>query len=204
MEEFYHPEKYKVKFCSTYPDRTETCEYGEMCSFAHSEAELTVDLLHLVEERDHDFYMFHFKTVWCPFSDMNHARDVCVYAHNWQDYRRKPHLYDYEREHCPSWIMKTFVQNYALDGCKNEYRCRCAHGWKEAEYHPLNYKIHVCRSSEASCQKPHCPYYHSEQDRRHPVPPEFRVFPRNRAGLSTSHTVSSVFSGLYLNQLFSL
>lgn len=29
VEEFYHPEKYKVKFCSTYPDNTATCEYGE-------------------------------------------------------------------------------------------------------------------------------------------------------------------------------
>lgn len=98
VEEFYHPEKYKVKFCQTYPDRVDQCEYGDMCSFAHSEGELTVELLHLMEPKDNDFYMFYFKTVWCPYSDTSHARDACVYAHNWQDYRRKPQIYDYDKE----------------------------------------------------------------------------------------------------------
>lgn len=82
VEEFYHPEKYKVKFCSSYPDKIESCDYGDMCAFAHSEEEVTVDLLDKFEKNP-DFYMFHFKTVWCPYSDTNHARDFCVYAHNW-------------------------------------------------------------------------------------------------------------------------
>lgn len=83
VEEFYHPEKYKVKFCQSYPNRLDQCEYGDMCAFAHSEGELTVDLLHKMKPKDTDFYMFHFKTVWCPNSDTTHARDACVYAHNW-------------------------------------------------------------------------------------------------------------------------
>lgn len=29
VEEFYHPEKYKVKFCSTYPNDVDSCEYGQ-------------------------------------------------------------------------------------------------------------------------------------------------------------------------------
>jgi hypothetical protein len=58
------------------------CDYGDMCAFAHAECELTVDLLDKFE-RNPDFYMFHFKTVWCPYSDTSHARDICVYAHNW-------------------------------------------------------------------------------------------------------------------------
>ena len=33
----------------------------------------TVDLLEKME-RDSDFYMFHFKTVWCPQSDTSHDR----------------------------------------------------------------------------------------------------------------------------------
>jgi hypothetical protein len=97
VEEFYHPEKYKVKFCSSYPDKLESCDYGDMCAFAHSEDEVTVDLLGKFEKNT-DFYMFHFKTVWCPYSDTNHQRDACVYAHNWQDFRRKPHVFDYEKE----------------------------------------------------------------------------------------------------------
>jgi hypothetical protein len=89
VEDFYHPEKYKGKFCQKFPEKLDSCDYGDMCAFAHAEAELSVDVLdHL--ERDPDFYMFHFKTIWCPFSDKYHKREVCVYAHNWQDFRRKP------------------------------------------------------------------------------------------------------------------
>jgi hypothetical protein len=108
VEEFYHPEKYKVKFCSSYPYKVDTCDYGDMCAFAHSESEVTVDLLDKFEVDD-DFYMFHFKTMWCPYSDTTHARDACVYAHNWQDFRRKPHLYDYEKEQCSNWQTKNFI-----------------------------------------------------------------------------------------------
>lgn len=97
VEEFYHPEKYKVKFCQTYPDKVESCDYGDMCAFAHSEEEVTVDLLDRFE-KNADFYMFHFKTVWCPYSDTSHPRDACVYAHNWQDFRRKPHIFEYEKD----------------------------------------------------------------------------------------------------------
>jgi len=82
VEDFYHPEKYKTKFCRTYPDKVDTCDYGDMCAYAHSEEELSVDLLHKFVHDD-DFYMFHFKTVWCPLADTKHPRDECVYAHNW-------------------------------------------------------------------------------------------------------------------------
>lgn len=82
VEDFYHPEKYKTKFCQSYPERVDACDYGDMCAFAHCESELSVDVLEKMEH-DADFYMFHFKTVWCPFSDKDHQRDACVYAHNW-------------------------------------------------------------------------------------------------------------------------
>jgi hypothetical protein len=82
VEEFYHPDKYKAKFCASYIDGSGDCEYGEYCSFAHSESEISVELIDRFE-LDSDFYMFHFKTVWCPNSDTTHARDACVYAHNW-------------------------------------------------------------------------------------------------------------------------
>lgn len=73
-----------MKFCQTYPDRVSNCDYGDMCAFAHFEEEVTVDLLDSDKfVKNADFYMFHFKTVWCPYSDTQHARDACVYAHNW-------------------------------------------------------------------------------------------------------------------------
>lgn len=46
--------------------------------------------------------MFHYKTIWCPYSegDETHERTSCVYAHNWQDFRRKPHLIVYSSIPC--------------------------------------------------------------------------------------------------------
>ena len=73
-----------------------------MCSYAHEKNELSVDLLDEME-KDTDFYMFFFKTVWCPLGDSPHVREDCVYAHNWQDFRRKPNLYDYKPENCTNW-----------------------------------------------------------------------------------------------------
>lgn len=99
IEDFYHPEKYKSKYCSSYPDAIQTCEYGSLCAFAHAESELSVPVLEKMEQ-DVDFYLFHFKTVWCPFSDKEHQRDLCLYAHNWQDFRRAPHLFEYDVTQC--------------------------------------------------------------------------------------------------------
>jgi hypothetical protein len=82
VEEFYHPDKYKAKFCLSFADKERVCAYGEYCSFAHSESELSVNLIGKFK-RDADFDMFHYKTEWCPFIDPDHNRDECVYAHNW-------------------------------------------------------------------------------------------------------------------------
>jgi hypothetical protein len=95
VEEFYHPDKYKAKFCASFKEHADAdiqCEYGEFCAFAHSVSEISIDLIDRFE-KDSDFYMFHFKTVWCPYNEPNHSRNDCVFAHNWQDYRRKPQQY---------------------------------------------------------------------------------------------------------------
>jgi hypothetical protein len=52
------------------------------------------ELIHNLEY-DEDFFIFHFKTVWCPYNYINHDTADCVYSHTWIDYRRKPHLYKY-------------------------------------------------------------------------------------------------------------
>jgi hypothetical protein len=71
VEEFYHPDKYKAKYCASFADPSIECEYGEYCSFAHARAELSVEHIDFYE-RDYDFYMFHFKTVWCPYNEKGH------------------------------------------------------------------------------------------------------------------------------------
>ncbi len=87
VEEFYHPDKYKTKFCTTYPsghpvNPAVNCEYGNFCAFAHNIVDIRIDLLHQYR-MDMDFYLFHYKTVWCPFNESEHDRSSCVYAHNW-------------------------------------------------------------------------------------------------------------------------
>lgn len=121
VEEFYHPDKYKAKFCSSYFRSDKECEYGPFCSFAHNEEEITIELIETYK-RDADFYIFHFKTVWCPYNEEDHERSDCVYAHNWQDYRRKPSLFSYSKDLCKSWPSSETVTSYR-QGCANEFKC---------------------------------------------------------------------------------
>ena len=60
VEEFYHPEKYKAKFCESYLKPGTKCKFGDYCAFAHSEHEISIDLIERYE-KDADFYMFHFE-----------------------------------------------------------------------------------------------------------------------------------------------
>jgi len=39
--------------------------------------------------------MFYYKTEFCPFNLTEHDKSKCVYAHNLQDYRRKPDICSY-------------------------------------------------------------------------------------------------------------
>ena len=121
VEEFYHPDKYKAKFCSSYlsPSNSNTCEYLEFCSFAHNESEISVELIEKYVI-DMDFYLFHFKTVWCPYREDDHDRKACVYAHNWQDYRRKPSLYSYSQKMCQNWQTDKIITSNS-DGCPQQY-----------------------------------------------------------------------------------
>lgn len=135
-------------------------------------------------EQDEDFYLFHFKTVWCPYTK-KHARDECVYAHNWQDFRRKPQLFPYSQEQCPQWHSKTFIHVYG-DGCKNEFLCPYSHGWKEQEYHPKNYKMNACRNN-TNCTKKHCPYFPSDTQKRSQIPDGFKLMPKNRGTIFQSN-----------------
>lgn len=163
VEQLYKQEKYKTKFCGHYPHNLHLCEYGTFCSFAHNEHDISIELIHNYEYDD-DFYMFHFKTVWCPFNLSQHDKALCVYAHNWQDYRRKPNVCSYDPIACPNWKPTDFIVNYE-DGCPLKEKCTKCHGWKELEYHPLNYKTKHCPSKNCIKGKD-CPHYHNIKEKR--------------------------------------
>lgn len=58
---------------------------------------------------------------------------MCVYAHNYQDLRRRVDLYDYQPTPCPNWDINQYLEKYDM-GCINGLDCNFCHGWKEYEY----------------------------------------------------------------------
>lgn len=62
--------------------------------------------------------------------------------------------------------------------------CGKCHGWKELEYHPMNYKTRQC-SNGTKCPKGKiCPYYHTPSEKRKLSEKVksgyFTYYPRNR------------------------
>jgi hypothetical protein len=168
VEAFYHPLKFKTKFCSHFslenPYSISKCSYGDYCSFAHSEKEIKIELIHHLS-RNEEFFTNYFKTVLCPFTHA-HEKAICVYAHNWQDFRRNPKVYIYKNHSCPRWDNKKTILNYK-DGCSEEYNCFLCHGWKEEDFHPLNYKTKKCKNFNKNCgKKEFCPFFHDNEEKR--------------------------------------
>lgn len=164
VEQLYHPDKYKTKFCTITPDKIYECEYGNYCSFAHSESDIKLELIHNYQ-RTQEFYINSLKTVWCPFI-RQHDKGMCVYAHNWQDFRRKPKQFIYSPVPCTDWKTSTFILSYEEGGCSIGLSCTKCHGWKEIEFHPEVYKMKPCSSGTKCSKQQDCSYYHSEKDSR--------------------------------------
>ncbi len=171
VEMFYHPDRFKNKLCSQYSSDNylrkkslQNCAYGKYCSFAHSEEEIKIELIHKMKF-DEDFFLNYFKTVVCPFTH-DHDKATCVYSHNWQDYRRNPKKFTYKNIPCLIWDIKKTILNYR-DGCAHESSCVCCHGWKEEDFHPLNYKTKKCKNFNRQCDKNiYCPFFHTINEKR--------------------------------------
>lgn len=171
VEMFYHPDRFKTKFCSQFnihdsPSKRNllNCVYGKYCSFAHTEEEIKIELIHKYNY-DEDFFINYFKTVVCPFTH-DHDKATCVYSHNWQDYRRNPKKYTYRNTPCQIWDIKKTILNYR-DGCPRESTCLMCHGWKEEDFHPLNYKTKKCKNFNKNCEKTiYCPFFHTLEEKR--------------------------------------
>lgn len=149
-----------------------------MCAFAHSKNEMAIDLLHLMEPKDADFYCFYFKTVWCPWV-YEHEKDRCVYAHNWYDFRRRTQYIQYTEDMCHMWKNKEKITDYK-NGCTNGHNCLKSHGRKESLYHVNHYKVNMCYLKN-KCIKLHCPYAHNVQELRvFKKDSHFIYLPRNR------------------------
>jgi len=50
------------------------------------------------------FYMYKYKTAWCPNKKDSHDSKSCIYAHHTRDFRRPPELFKYAAEDCETLI----------------------------------------------------------------------------------------------------
>lgn len=168
LELLYHPDVFKLRFCSTFPD-VSSCQRGAFCAFAHSEKEIGKDKLFSEEEErsgTDDFYMYRFKTLWCPFG-RQHDWHNCHYAHTYQDWRRAPEL-GYGSEPCPHWVKNLALSDYARR-CPNGFLCQYSHGSKEQLYHPSYYKTMPCTDWTNNLKCPRrdlCAFFHDPGERR--------------------------------------
>jgi len=50
------------------------------------------------------FYMFKYKSSWCPNKKDSHDSKSCIYAHHMRDFRRPPDIFKYLPEDCETLI----------------------------------------------------------------------------------------------------
>eukprot|EP00746_Dinoflagellata_sp_MGD_P163617 gnl/MRDRNA2_/MRDRNA2_91766_c0_seq1.p1 gnl/MRDRNA2_/MRDRNA2_91766_c0~~gnl/MRDRNA2_/MRDRNA2_91766_c0_seq1.p1 ORF type:complete len:619 (-),score=98.71 gnl/MRDRNA2_/MRDRNA2_91766_c0_seq1:627-2483(-) len=177
VELLYHPQVFKRRLCMDMLEK-DTCPRGALCGFAHSRAELeahaTVFSPEEEENPTEDFFMYRYKTQWCPQPGV-HDWDACIYAHTKRDMRRTPNA-GYSTRRCPDWEKALAME--PKDGptiayemcCPRGSGCHMAHGVKEVLYHPAVYRMKMC-SSAATCRGPRrscCAFAHSTDELRSP------------------------------------
>lgn len=160
VEQIYHSDSYKKKYCKDFIEKC-ICKYEEFCAMAHSDLELKIVPLHLLTV-DKNFLLFSFKSEFCPFSKINHDRFKCVYAHNWQDFKR-PYSENIKAIVCKSWDKNKEILEYE-QGCERGFDCQLCHGWKELEYHLVNFKKTPCKMAKNCDRKEICSFTHGDTE----------------------------------------
>jgi len=66
---------------------------------------------------DHNlFYMYKYKTQYCPQKNIKHDWSICIYAHRPSDFRRPPDKYLYFHDDCKN-------QSNDSDECPLGFKC---------------------------------------------------------------------------------
>jgi hypothetical protein len=109
------------------------------------------------------FFMYRYKTGYCPDIANKHDWTACIYAHRLTDYRRPPDQYDYSPEDCAKLNPET-------GECPDGDNCKFAHSTAERLYHPLKYKTNPCdcfKKMLSACKRGQfCAFYHNSAERR--------------------------------------
>lgn len=188
-ESNYHPLRYKRKYCK-YLLEINRCKYGKYCADAHNDQDISIELLHTMARND-DFYLFKFKTEFCPFQ-MEHSIRKCVYGHSWEDFRRDILKYPYSNSLC----MRHMEGPHGRLDFRNPevLNCHLSHNRLECDFHPKSYKKYPCQMPE--CDRNMCPFWHRDESQRFrniDKNKDFFVFPYNRILPSTFVDKESFF-----------
>lgn len=111
------------------------------------------------KEERYIFYMFYYKTSWCPTKKDSHDSKSCIYAHHTRDFRRPYDLFRYAPEDC-----ETLQNGMGWDYCENGIKCNKCHTTVERLYHPEKYKRIEC--DRARCNKMDiCAFFHNAREK---------------------------------------
>ncbi len=114
--------------------------------------------LYLNEDR-FVFYMFMYKTTWCPTKKDCHDSKSCIYAHHMRDFRRPPEIFKYAPDDCEA-LAKGISWAQRPKGLK----CPKCHTTVERLYHPDKYKRISC--DKLRCNKSEiCAFFHSIKEK---------------------------------------
>jgi len=166
-ESNYHPRRYKMRYCKYLLEITR-CKAGKYCADAHNDQDIRIELLHTFAKND-DFFIFKFKTEFCPFQ-MEHNVRKCVYGHSWEDFRRPILKHPYSNSLCKHHPEIPFGKlEYR---CREGLKCPLSHNLFERDFHPQSYKKYACQFPE--CDASVCPFLHRDES------PRFRVIDQNK------------------------
>ena len=105
------------------------------------------------------FYMFKYKSCWCPNRNQSHDSKSCIYAHHMRDFRRPPEIFKYSTEDC-----ETMKNDKGWEQCPRGLLCNKCHTTVERLYHPDKYKRIYCDQNR--CNKSEiCAFFHKAQEK---------------------------------------
>ena len=104
------------------------------------------------------FYMYKYKSSWCPDQKDSHDTKSCIYAHHMRDFRRPPEIFQYSAEDC-EYMQKQEGSDYTWELCPEGLLCKKCHTTVEKLYHPDQYKRKNCDRYRCN-QQEICAFYH--------------------------------------------
>ena len=106
------------------------------------------------------FYMYKYKTSWCPDRANSHDSKNCLYAHHMRDFRRPPEIFKYSNEDC-KFVNNSKDSEYSWEQCPKGLLCDKSHTTVERLYHPDKYKRVNC--DRGRCNKSEiCAFFHTQ------------------------------------------